>query len=126
MSNLRFKDRLDSELQHMEFTAQSRQKVLERAKELQEDQKRSVNISLKHVLKLGQTYMVWLERIKGFLDTELKIPVTPVAVALLITLSSLIYGCIGVTNVSAEEIQKSSITVVDGNQGGQANELYKD
>lgn len=146
MSNLRFRDRVDSELENIEFTAQSRQKVLERAGNLQkrtmnpqEDQEcrqvkemrnkyaaKSSDRTTQRKLKHGQIYGEWLKRINRFLETELRISVKPLVVALLITLSGLVYSCIGVAGVSAEEMQKSSITVVDSSIGGQADELYKD
>lgn len=141
MSNLYFKDRLDSELEHIEFTVQSKQKVLEQIQKFKKAQNasdtqnrleslrsavyNSDRIS-RQELELKQTYALWLERINGFLETELRIPVKPLAVALLITLSGFIYGFIGAAGVSAEEVQKSSITVMDGTGGGQADELYKD
>ncbi len=112
MSNLRLKDRLDSELDQIEFSAQSRQKVLERVKNLQAVEKKQVQ-------------EVLFERVHAFLNREVSIPVRSLAVVLLITLSVLVYGTIGVAGVSAEEMQKSSITVVDGSNGGQANEVYK-
>lgn len=145
MSNLRIRDRVDSELENIEFTAQSRQKVLERAGNLQkrtmnpqENQEcrqvketrnkyavKGSNRATQSELKHGQIYGECLERINRFLETELRIPVKPLVVVLLIALSGLVYSCIGVAGVSAEEMQKSSITVVDSN-GGQADELYKD
>jgi hypothetical protein len=112
MNNLRFKDRLDSELGQIEFTAQSRQKVLERVKSLQTEVGNQVQEEL-------------LERVHAFLNREVRIPVRSLAVVLLITLLGLVYGAIGVAGVSAEELQRSSITVMDGSNGGQANELYK-
>ena len=65
-----------------------------------------------------QTYSVWMERLKDFLEMELRIPVKPLVVVLLITLSGLIYSCIDAAGVSAEEMQKSSITVVESDNGG--------
>lgn len=112
MSNLHFKDRVDSELGQIEFTAKSRQKVLERVKNLQIDGEKQVKEEL-------------LEKVHAFLNLEVQIPVRSLAVVLLITLSVLIYGAIGVAGVSAEELQRSSITVVDGSNGGHVNELYK-
>jgi len=123
MSDFNFRGRLDSELKNIEFTEQSKQKVLERVKkDVAHYSDRSSQIGLKH----GQTYTAWLEQVNRFLEIELRIPVKPLAVALLITMSGLVYGCIGAAGVSAEEMQKSSITVIDSNNGGQSNDLYKD
>lgn len=112
MSNLRFRDRLDSELGEIEFTIQNRRKVLERVRILQTVEKKQVQEVLP-------------ERVRAFLNREVKIPVRSLAIVLLITLSGLVYGAIGVAGVSAEEIQKSSITVVDAGNGGQVDDPYK-
>lgn len=69
--------------------------------------------------------MVWRERLQSFMNLELRIPVKPLVVALLITVSGIVYACFGITRVSAEDIRNSSIAVVDSNQGGQADGIYK-
>ncbi|HEX2945430.1 MAG TPA: hypothetical protein VHT96_05715 [Clostridia bacterium] len=67
----------------------------------------------------------WWERLHSFMNLELRIPVKPLVVALFITVSGIVYACFGVTRVSAEDIRRSSITVVNSNQGGQADGIYK-
>ncbi len=67
----------------------------------------------------------WRERFQFFMNMELRIPVKPLVVALLITVSGIVYACIGITRVSAEDIRNSSIAVVDSNQGGQTDGIYK-
>ncbi len=68
----------------------------------------------------------WRERLYSFMNLELRIPVKPLVVALLITVSGIVYACFGIARVSAEDIRNSSIAVVDGNRGGQADGIYKD
>lgn len=68
---------------------------------------------------------IWRERFQSFMNLELRIPVKPLVVALLITVSGIIYACVGITRVSAEDIRNSSIAVVDSNRGGQADGIYK-
>jgi hypothetical protein len=104
MNNSDFKKRLDWELEHIVFTAQKRSEVLKRAEEREPSPQR---------------------RLHEFLNAEIRIPVRPLVIALLITISGLVYAGIGVTSVSAEEIEKSSITVMESKDGGQADDLYK-
>lgn len=129
-----FRKRLDLELGSIVFPLRCRESVIERTIHAN---RHTAEVSLSGEvfpsekkspvsLRSGQgnpSYISLIERLRAFLDLELRIPVTPFAVARLITLSVLVYGCIGAVSVSAEEIRDSVIAVVDpenmigGNRG---------
>ena len=117
MSDMNFRHKLDSEMKNTVFPDAARKKVLERA--AGHGRAAASGNRLSGVKK-------WRESLHSLMNMELRIPVKPLVVALLITVSGIVYACVGVTRVSAEDIRKSSITVVDSNQGGQADGIYKD
>lgn len=95
-----FKERIDKELGGMAFSAEASQRVLDAVK------------------KPGS-------RLNAFLNKELRIPVQPLAAALLLAATLMIYVLAGEIKVSPEDIQKSRITVVENSDGRQANDIYK-
>lgn len=123
MNNSNFRKRLDSELEHIVFSAQKRSEILKRAEEGELSPVREP--SPKRKVFLSGELSPLKERLLAFLNVEIRIPVRPLVIVLLITLSGLIYAGIGLTGVSAEEIKKSSITVVESKDGGQINDIYK-
>jgi hypothetical protein len=134
MGDMNFRDKLDSEMKDVVFTDKSRNKVLERAAlhsraaERRNDALHG-NADIRDRAASPDRRVsgakVWRERLQSFMNLELRIPVKPLVVALLITVSGIVYACFGITRVSAEDIRNSSIAVVDSNQGGQADGIYK-
>lgn len=129
MSDFRFRDRLDSELEHIKFTDRLKKEVLERSA----GQQKGLDSTKTHSnRKAGRTHSrterkmrPLPERLYLLLNTELRIPVKPVVVALLVTVSGLIFTCADTAGVSAEEIRKSRIEVVETKNGGQPDDIYK-
>ncbi len=129
MGDMNFRNRLDSEMKDVVFTDKSRNKVLERAAG------HGIAAQRGNADILGSTAALpdwrasgaktWRERLYSFMNQELRIPVKPLVVALLITVSGIVYACVGIARVSAEDIRNSSIAVVDSNRGGQADGIYK-
>lgn len=95
-----FKKRIDRELGGLEFTAQAEQRVL---------------------AAVGKPR----GRISAFLDREIRIPVRPFAAALLIAATVTAYAVAGVVRVSAEDVQKSRIEIIDNNDGRYGDDIYK-
>lgn len=102
MSDSKFKRALDSELKNIGFSEQSRRKVLE-----------STGLLQKSAQKDGRT-ATWGEWLQALLDKELVIPVRSLAVVVLVVISGLIYNCAGFAGISPDEIQRSSILIIDG------------
>ena len=117
MSDMNFRHKLDSELKNIVFPDAARKKVLERVaghRSAAASDRRLTGVKARR------------ESLHSFMNMELRIPVKPLVIALLITVSGIVYACVGVARISAEDIRKSSITVVDSNLGGQADGIYKD
>ena len=127
MSNLHFRDKLDSELREIEFGEKLKKNVLDEvskrqafsAEILKNDAEKSMH-SWKSI-----KYSTLMNRIQLILNTELKIPVKPLCAVLFIVLSSLIYISFDATNISHEDIQKSQIEVSGSQNGGKPYDVYK-
>ena len=92
MNGDEFKKGIDSELVGLKFSDDAAQKVLKAVGKPQ-------------------------GRLKAFLEREIRIPVQPIAAALLIAATVMAYAVAGATRVTPEDVQKSRIVVVE-NDGG--------
>jgi len=99
--NLNFRNRLDKELSEIVLSDTKKLEVLE---------------------KVGKSH----GRLGYLLNLEIRIPLKPMAAALLITVSGFVFSFVGVTRVTDSDLKKSRIIVIDNTDGRSSYDSYKD